>query len=165
LSKIKKRYLKLIILVVVCTSLFFAFIYFAYYHDFCPCANCGNPIPVGCLTRFPEKYADKYVQVSGKYQSIKWEYNPNAENWTINSDNGSYVIRIYGTIYGPSAYFGNVPAHLSFSITNGTNISNLTKGKEYYWHGIFRFTDEVDKGNGAMSLKGMYLEVYDAEEV
>jgi hypothetical protein len=158
MNRITNKDLKIIVIIIVGVCISFAFIYFAYYHDFCPCSDDNVPISVGCIMRFPEKYSDKYVQVLGKY-------NSGNENWNISSEKGNYEVKIYGTIYGSSASFGDVPVHLSFSIVNGTSISNLIEWKEYYWYGIFRFTDNVDEGDGVFYLKGMFLEVSKIEEV
>jgi len=160
MKKLTNTNLKIIIIVgiIVGICLLFTFIYFAYYHDFCPCSDDNVPIPVGCIKRFPEKYSDKYVKVLG-------EYNSGGGTWKISSEKGDYEVKINGTIYGPSASFGDVPVHLSFSIVNGTNISNLIEWKEYYWYGIFRFTDTVDAGDGVFYVKGMFLEVSKIEEV
>jgi hypothetical protein len=120
----------------IIVGLFFSFIYVFYIHDYCPSSDDNVPVPVGCLIRYPEKYSDKYVQVSGKYDAI-------SRNRTVSSVTGNHEIKIYGTIYGPSAYFGDVPVHLPFTIVNGTNLSNLVEWNDYYWYGIFRFTDRV----------------------
>jgi hypothetical protein len=140
-------------------GLFFTFIYVFYIHDYCPSSDDNVPIPVGCLMRFPEKYSNLYVRVLGKYAT-------DSENWTVHSKTGSYEVTIYGTIYGPSAYFGDdAPVHLPFTFVNGTNLSNLVKWKEYYWYGIFRFTGQVSMGHGLFAVKGMFLEVSKIEEV
>lgn len=139
-----KIILAIVIVVVVLASLYFAFMYVAYFHDFCPDANEGKPIPVGCVVRFAEKYFDKNITVRGKYLL---GYLPG------------------GRIYGPSAYFAESATSLDFFIIEGVNIniSMLVEGEEYYWTGILKigtlysdeFTTEV----------GLYLEVSDIQPV
>lgn len=143
----------------IIVGLFFTFIYVFHIHDYCPSSNDNVPIPVGCLMRFPEKYSNLSVQVVGKYVS-------DSGNWTVHSKTGSYEVTIYGTINGPSAYFADdAPARLSFTIVNGTNLSNLVEWKDYYWYGIFRFTGQVNMGHGSFAVKGMFLEVSKIKEV
>ncbi len=155
MEKISNDDKKIVIIVCACVALafgsFLTFIYFAYYYDFSPNADSNVPIPVGFINRYPEKYADKYVHVLGAYV-------PRNETWYVNFGNRTDEVNISGMINGPSARFGQVPVNLAFTL-NGTNTSTLIPWHEYDWYGVFRYTGEVDAGNGARYLRGMLLVV------
>lgn len=162
MKKITNTDTKIVIIVFVCVALvaglFLTFIYFAYYYDFCPSADANVPIPVGCINRYPEKYADKYVHVIGAYV-------PKSDKWHVDFGNRTYEINISGMINGPSAWFGQVPVSLAFTLVNETTISTLVPWHEYDWYGIFRYTDKVTTGDGSSYLRGMLLYVSTITEI
>ncbi|UCF11603.1 MAG: hypothetical protein JSW06_06010 [Thermoplasmatales archaeon] len=147
-----------IVIIINLIGFFYLFILpnFVFY---CPSADEDVPIPVGCLIRFPEDYNDKYIKVVGMYKNGQGI-------WTISSENSEYNISINGLIYGPSAYFpDDARAYLHFSMTNISNGSMLIENNEYYWYGIFRYTDSGKTSGGEYFVKGMYLEVSKIEEL
>jgi hypothetical protein len=159
MKKNTKITLIVIIAIIVASCIFSAFIYIVYVADFCPNADDNVSIPVGCIVRFPEKYADKYVKVIGKYDSY------GIGIWKIDSERVEYELIINGSISGPSFWFANPRIHLHFSVVNGTDISMLIEDEEYYWYGLFRFTDDVDAGGGLHYAQGMFLEVSKVEPI
>jgi len=142
----------------IIVGLFFTFIYVFYIHDWCPSPEENVPISPGCVLRYPEKYADKYVQVAGTYRPPY--YNKTVHDTITNTD-----LTIQGTIYGASTDFGSVPVSLAFTIVNGTNLSNLIAHKMYYWYGIVRITREEDKYTGTLAITELFLEVSKIEKV
>jgi len=142
----------------IIVGLLFTFMYVFYIHDWCPSPEENVLISPGCVLRYPEKYADKYVQVAGTYQP-PW-YNKTVHDTTTNTE---YIVQ--GAIYGASAYFGSVPASLAFTIINGTNLSNLTAHQMYHWYGIVRITREEDKYTGTLAITDLFLEVSKIEKV
>ena len=124
---------------------------------YCPDANEDIILYAGCLLKYPEKYDDKFVKVVGSYSS-------GSEIWTIESRSGEYNINIKGYIKGASANFGLTAAYLPFSIVDNSNNTIPLKNNEYYWYGIFRYTDLVKSSGGSYMVNGMYLEVLKFEK-